>query len=332
MIPIKKGLLPLIIVYPVYKTRQPLEKYCPKDPFPLYLILVFDIFPLMIKSIETSDSRLLISFTMAILIHFLAINFLSNLDVSIGIDSPLLPEKKIFKIESLPKNYRTVGVKNGQKDFSLPTRPITKKLTMESLRPNSKEIKQNSPIKRETPTKEKLLLLSNQKVFSGNSLKISKDEYLEQNYQKEAILQNKPIAEEALSTLQNSSLNIKFEPPEGVSEDELNTQEKKFFSFTKRSYETYINSIIKEFNSLLARRPYLKRMENIGNHVLSGKMIFDEQGNVISIKFIQTSQNDDLQYLFEKALTNISVLPNPPKDLLKEDNTFAIYYQLGINK
>ena len=55
--------------------------------------------------------------------------------------------------------------------------------------------------------------------------------------------------------LNTSALDIKFELPFGVPEDELNARELVFYSFQKRTVEAYINSFIKELNDFKRKNP-----------------------------------------------------------------------------
>ena len=131
----------------------------------------------------------------------------------------------------------------------------------------------------------------------------------------------------------NHNINFSFEVPEGVSEDELNSAEKIFYSFQRRTFRSYLHSFASAYMQMAQNRPYLLQQEAYlkAREKMTGKVTFDLHGNIIAIKFIQGAENKDLQELFENTLKGIKSLPNPPKALLQENQEFAIYYQLNIN-
>ena len=92
----------------------------------------------------------------------------------------------------------------------------------------------------------------------------------------------------------------------------------------------YVHSVIRALNNILKIRPQFKNLNQIGRHHLTGRIIFDEKGNAVSVKFIKTSHNDAIQNFFVKALVDIKILQNPPKELLDKEKNFTIYYQLMI--
>ena len=74
-----------------------------------------------------------------------------------------------------------------------------------------------------------------------------------------------------------------------------------------------------------------------GNGNLLGRLkffhviVFDKEGNIVSIQIMRWSQSDEVQDLFEQTLKEIRSLPNPPKALLENNEEFNIYYNLKIN-
>lgn len=286
-------------------------------------------------------SLLLPSVILALMLHLLAsyslTSFLGNSKGSINLKKK--EKTSIFKVKKFQskknKKIKTVGIKKGKKGYSSPIElnkkvPVisTKKsrLSLNSLGANKKD---SSKIKKNTLNKENSLKLSS-KVFHGPYLKIRKEEQLRQRLEQKDILSKLSVPSFTSQTLRNSSLNIRFDPPEGVKEDELNTREKKFYSFTKRSYETYVYSVIRTLNNILRAKPQFKDLTRAKKQHLTGRIIFDEKGNAVSVKFIKTSSNDAIQDLFVKALVDIKILQNPPRELLDKQKNFTIYYQLMI--
>ena len=134
-----------------------------------------------------------------------------------------------------------------------------------------------------------------------------------------------------LQILKQSQFDLAFEPPRGVGEDELNSQEKVYYSFQKRAFLSYLHSFLKVYQSLALEKPSMVGVLQNGDHFLSGRIVFDSQGNAQSVKIFQSSPDDSVHLLFERTLTQIRGLPNPPQSFLKDRDEFALYYQLKIN-
>lgn len=135
---------------------------------------------------------------------------------------------------------------------------------------------------------------------------------------------------QAAEVLRNTGFNLQFDPPEGIEESELNTVEKIFYSFQRRTYTSYVTTFISNYQSMSFQRSKLKRILERETHDLTGRVVFNEDGDVISIRILKGSPSEDVQDLFEKTLKDLK-LPNPPRDLLREDRQFVIYYRLKIN-
>jgi hypothetical protein len=126
-----------------------------------------------------------------------------------------------------------------------------------------------------------------------------------------------------------SNFDIRIERPEGVSEDQLNADEKAFYSFYKRTYTNYISKLFSTFNKVRIDKPGLDQDFN-DQHLLIGKIDYDENGDIVTIKIIKSSSSDDVHYFFEEVLKNLKI-PNPPKIFVKKQKQFSIYYQIHIN-
>jgi len=131
--------------------------------------------------------------------------------------------------------------------------------------------------------------------------------------------------------LKNTGFNLHFEPPEGIPEDELNSVEKIFYGFQKRTFIGYVNSFMSSYNEAINSYPQIKNTLRSEHHLLTGRITFDKEGNIVRIKILRSSENDEVHKLFEKTLLNIRSLPNPPKAIIKDKDEFDIYYQLKIN-
>ena len=233
--------------------------------------------------------------------------------------------KKLSKEEIAQiKRLKTVGVKNGNDKFSmklpppstnnLPPIPL-KNLALKQLKEFKSATKStSSPPLTPAQTEEKFIEVSNSKQ--------------EQNYKQKNDLSF--ANQSSAQLLRYSDMNVKFAAPTGVSESELNSLEKIYYGFQKRTYESYITSFFSTFNNSLISRPALRTTIFNKPHKLTGRIIFDKDGNIVTIKIIKGSNDDDVQQVFEDTLKGIGSLPNPPQQLVK-DGTIAVYYDLYIN-
>lgn len=126
-----------------------------------------------------------------------------------------------------------------------------------------------------------------------------------------------------------SNFEIRYERPEGVSEDELNTDEKAYYSFFKRSYANYLTKLYATYEKVSVQRPGLEK-DFADKHLLIGRIDYDEKGNIILVKILKSSESDDIHYFFEETLKQLNLL-NPPKSFIKSKKKFTTYYQIQIN-
>ncbi|MBT7608133.1 MAG: hypothetical protein HN576_00150 [Bacteriovoracaceae bacterium] len=273
-----------------------------------------------------------------------------------------------LKIERISKEqmkkYRTVGKQNGSKKaFSMPSkgdpkskvkingakkiapRPSTAKISVaKKVKEKIKMVSKNAISFKSLKPVGKIKIKKLRHL--SKDLKISKDSNIRAPNvtieTKRSIERQKSIKKDLMNQLGPGSVNaqlanksefkIQFETPEGVNEDELNSAEKMYYSFQKRTFESYFHSFLKSYNERLRSHPQLKKLLQVERHKLTGRVTFDDQGNIVSIKMLKWSQSDEVQNLFEATLKEIRSLPNPPRALLQRDSKqLNIYYQLQIN-
>lgn len=235
------------------------------------------------------------------------------------------------------RRLKTVGIKDGAKDFSHPTTTS----------------KQKTPPKKSGPQDLTDLKVTKQDVSKIGSIQ-NTNEQIKGNKSKQRPIQDEgligvrqlnnskavrlsspgistlPVAPQDALLLNKTDFNLGFIPPEGVNEDQLNSIEKIFFSFQKRTYESYVNAFISSYYDLTTRKPYLKNILREGEHLLRGRVVFDSKGNIETLEVLHSSKNDNVHELFEETLKNIKSLPNPPKQLLNTQEQLIIYYQLNV--
>lgn len=267
------------------------------------------------------DSHPLLFLTISLLGHIALISTLSLLYIFDKSEPAPPPTKQVIKVIEKAK---LLGVKKSErKEFA----PIPEKvsehkkmndLDLSKLRPEQKIIK---PIKN----------VNEQKITSKaiNPIKptLRPDTEIRTN-----VISSANQTPETRRVLSNKDFDMEFTPPEGVTEDELNSFDKIFYSFIKRTYEKYVNSFVTSYFTLSSERPYLINDIETKKHLIRARATFDRKGNLVSIKIFNSESSDAVYDLFEKTIQGIDSLPNPPKEFFSSgDDEFNIYFVLKVN-
>jgi hypothetical protein len=132
-------------------------------------------------------------------------------------------------------------------------------------------------------------------------------------------------------SLSNSDILVNLEVPEGVNPDELNQYELMFYGFQRRTAIGYVNSFYKQLDKFQRENPH-KQFPMISNkQIMTGRLTYDNEGNIKQIKMIRWSNNDDLQGFFETVLKDMDTLHNPPRALWEKAGEFSIFFSLVVN-
>ena len=248
---------------------------------------------------------------------------------------------KIDDIEIRPhhqvEQMKKVGIKNGVKGLNQPD------ILFKNLAQDFKEIQKAS--QSTDPFPQKPILNSKNPIniqpLKENDQSNTKSHFFydpKNNYTISRSNEQESIKKQAINNLNIpsnkvqqalSGLEVRMERPEGVSEDELNDVEKMYYSFNVRMYKNFYTTIVTNFEKIKIQRPGLDKAMT-EKHELLGKVEYDENGEIQSIKILKSSVNDDIHYFFEESLKQLR-LPNPPKSKLGKDKTFNIYYLISIN-
>jgi hypothetical protein len=241
------------------------------------------------------------------------------------------------------RKLKRLGVKNGQKEFSVPmgknpVKELKKSETSTSIESNPKvnlkalgaNVAPDLKTKKQTDAKanRKGVVIRKWKEQSHAEVRLSSQDRRDQREMKQTFMNRIQSNEGIFQAMEKSDLNIKFAPPDGVPEDELNSLEKKFFSFQKRTYTSYINNFINQFNQLSVTKPNLKNNLLGYQQHLSARATFDKNGDIVSIKVLRWSDFNDVQLLFENTIEAIHSLPNPPVEMLDKNDEFSIYFTI----
>ena len=272
---------------------------------------------------------------LSILIHFLVLTLFSYFLPTSGknFKGQELSKFKVSlnKKNVLPKNLKTVGVKDGKKDGMSMIKPpaalpaqakktSTKEpFSLESLGAQdvtANKYKNSVPSLKEIPPKKKsleFLRLSGQEVQKRRKINLHSD-----------------IKTQHINALDHSKFDIKLEIPEGVSENELNKIEQIFYGFKRRVFETYVSSFIRNVDNFQKSYPNYHYGRQNKTVTLVGKITFDSQGSIKKIEILRPSNEPALESLFTETLKGILKLPNPPKNFVRGGNGFSIFYRLII--
>lgn len=317
---------------------------------------------------KDSQSKFAISLAVALIVHaailaFLKYDtsdfaFLTNLSENTkNLKQPLkLDDIKFIKPQDVEK-FRKVGIKNGKKDlqrpdlaYKPPTPPPSKatreikgapgNLSLDKLTPQLPR-----PVMSKTPRPPAETKSKAQNQMAKNFLHATPSDdggHFYFNYKQQKVIpasqEQEIIKNEAVknisapmnkATEKISNFEIRYERPEGVSEDELNSDEKAYYSFYVRSYQNYFSKIYSNYERIVVERPGLAKVFD-RKHLLIGKIDYDVDGNIVTVKILKSSDSDDLHYFFEETLKQLNQ-PNPPKVFTKNRKEFSIYYQLQIN-
>lgn len=290
------------------------------------------------------------------LMHFIVLFFVkknTSLDWSAAkLDHDRFFKKlKIDKIELIkPEDIpllRNVGVKGGKKGDKNPDMPNHQRfqmpgpnLSFENLGYNATPSKAANPASNSKPNP----LMAPNKIPDLAPTPTNNDQSgIYFNYKKQKVIpqskEHNNIKTEVVKNLGIDKINsrasnisnfdIRIERPEGVSEDQLNSDEKAFYSFYKRTYMNYVSKLFSTYEEVRVNKPGIDR-DFEDKHLLIAKIDYDENGNIITIKILKSSDSDNVHYFFEEALKKLNI-PNPPKIFIKKQKQFTIYYQIHIN-
>jgi hypothetical protein len=164
------------------------------------------------------------------------------------------------------------------------------------------------------------------KVIEGISLKGREIKKFMQNSKSVAM-----SGDDRANGLSTSDVMVKLEVPEGVNPDELNEYEMMFYSFQRRTAINYVNSFYKNLDRFQRENPHKRFPLTETKQLMTGRLTYDEKGNIKQIKMMRWSNIDRLQDFFVDVLKDMDTLHNPPRALWEKDGEFSIFFSLMIN-
>lgn len=140
-----------------------------------------------------------------------------------------------------------------------------------------------------------------------------------------------PMLQGGAEILNSQRMALNFEVPEGKKADELNESQLKLYGFLRRGAMKYVSSLASELKEFELKNPHMHFPMTDTKQVMTGRLIFDSQGNLKQIKMVRWTNVDKLQGFFENVLKRLDNLQNPPKELWAEEGEFTIYVTLQVN-
>lgn len=248
-----------------------------------------------------------------------------------------------FKI----KDIRTVGSREAKRKDSVYSFKGKEAKKVAKTAPDVKEnlslkdlAEQVSVAKNEVSQKEKKISQSNVQTQRPGKKPETKKTALEaiklrgdqmHNYANNAPIREAFRGDPRASGLNTSDISVNLEVPEGVSPDELNKYELMFYGFQRRTAINYINSFYKNLDKFRRANPHLQFPMTQDMQIMTGRLTYDEKGNIKKIKMIQWSNVDKLQDFFVDVLKDMDTLHNPPQALWEDTGEFSIYFSLIVN-
>jgi hypothetical protein len=209
--------------------------------------------------------------------------------------------------------------------FSTPTKQKQKISSLQDLNPISDEVPQKETAIRSSTQRPGTIPTSRPKAIAGIGLKGNQlRKFMEGNSKGVSFDDNS-------NTLSNTDVAVNLEVPEGVSPDELNKYELMFYSFQRRTAINYINSFYKNLDEFRRSNPHLQFPMTDNKQIMTGRLTYDDKGNIKQIKMVRWTNVQKLQDFFLEVLKDMDTLHNPPQALWKDSGEFSIYFSFIVN-
>lgn len=260
---------------------------------------------------------------LALLVHFLFIFFIQGPSSA--------PDKQLAKATKSPLIIHTLGEKNAKSANSVyikpekPTPPkVAKKISPKNLNLSDLMAAQpalKAPPKTVQPTQRPGQMPKRETALSGLR-------YGAEDFKKMA---KDPMLQGGADILSSQKMALNFELPEGKKLDELNESELKLYGFLRRGAMKYVASLSSELKEFEMKNPHLQFPLTETKQVLTGRLVYDGQGNLKQIKMVRWTNVTKLQSFFENVLKRLETLQNPPKELWAQDGEFTVFVTLQLN-
>ena len=138
------------------------------------------------------------------------------------------------------------------------------------------------------------------------------------------------FSQKSREAFDGSMFDLNIILPEGIKEDQLNRFEEMFYSFRKRVAEQYINQILLLSATTGNRYPRTSFPWTNKTQMLRAKLTFDSKGNLQRVEHLQKSDSKILQEYFQDVMNTMERIPNPPRDIINQEENFELVFGLNI--
>jgi len=264
---------------------------------------------------------------------FLGLTLLAHSLLFILIKAPDFEmNKEIVKMTKSPLKILSLGKKDSKSQNSVYLKPQMPSLPISAKKPGPKNLNladlmasptsyKSTPKMAQQPSTRPGLMPQKPTALSG--LRYGADEFKK--------MASDPMLQGGADILSSQKIALNFEVPEGKKRDELNESELKLYSFLRRGAIKYVNSLSTEIKEFEMKNPHLHFPLTDNKQILTGKLVYDGQGNLKQIKMVRWTNIDKLQNFFEGVLKRLDTLQNPPKELWIENGEFTVFVTLQIN-
>lgn len=221
---------------------------------------------------------------------------------------------------------------NVQSSPSTPSQAHKKPLSLQDLSATKAPVMAKAQPKMQRPGTRPEMTAETKKAISAISLKGSQiQDFAQSSNVSRASSAASMSGDPRTRSLSNSDILVNLEVPEGVNPDELNKYELMFYGFQRRTAINYVNSFYKNLDKFQRENPHLNFPLTDTKQIMTGRLTYDEKGNIKQIKMIRWSNVDRLQDFFVDVVKDMDTLHNPPQALWEKTGEFSIFFSFVVN-
>jgi len=129
-----------------------------------------------------------------------------------------------------------------------------------------------------------------------------------------------------------SQLDMDIELPENIPEELKTKLKDNLGAFYRRISRRFYNSVFDTYLEHERFYPSRPIPVNTSTDSVALRVTYDKFGNVVRVQTLLAGKYKIHNTFWDKAITSISSIPNPPKILLDSKKEFSVIYSLSINQ
>lgn len=130
--------------------------------------------------------------------------------------------------------------------------------------------------------------------------------------------------------ISDSDANFQIELPPGLKLNELNEAQLVLYNFRIRTGKQYFNSFYSNLHDHKYKKPHLTFPMTEEKERMTGKITYDQTGNIVKIQMLQVTNKVNLQAFFEDLLKRMHTISNPPEMILNAKGEFTVHFSLNV--